>query len=57
VKNLNGFGVIRFLNRLPHVVGNWVESPSKPEQKPEHGGETEGNTISVGLAWGFGVLG
>jgi hypothetical protein len=38
-------GVIRFLNRLSHVVGIWVESPFKLEQKPEHGGGTEGNGV------------
>ncbi|MGB7769165.1 MAG: hypothetical protein WBN22_09985 [Verrucomicrobiia bacterium] len=52
VKNLNKFGVIRFLNRLPYVVGNWVQSPFKPEQKPEHGGGTDGNgekTVWLGI--------
>jgi hypothetical protein len=49
---LNELGVIRFFNRLRNVVRIWVESPSKPEQKPEHGGGIEGNggmTVWLGV--------
>ena len=37
-------------HRLVFVVGIWVESPFKPEQKPEQHEETEGNGGSDCLA-------
>jgi hypothetical protein len=40
-----------------HVVWKWIESPSKPEQKPEQRRGTEGNGVLDGLAWVLGLLG
>jgi len=56
LSQINGFWEIRLFNRLGHVVGIWVKSPLKPEQKPEHGGGTDENGVLERLAWGFDVL-